>query len=321
MVPERRSTNVLVVYDRPEQFRDLLEARFPDTLFHYATSPSDMKGALAAADPEVVFSIKYPGFPGPALRPIISHSTVKWLQVGGSGYEEFLGWDAERITLTNCVGVLSRFLAETVTGVLLMLNGDLLTYATQQRERIWQQHDFQPLCGQTLLIVGVGAVGGCLADNANALGMRVLGTRQSQTAHASVDEMHAPEALPDLLGRADVVSLHVRLNEDTTHLIDERAIANMKAGSILINTARGPVVEESALIDGLRSGHLRAAYLDVFDTEPLPADHPLWDIDNLFITPHMADSVSDWAKRFAIFFADNLDRWLANKPLQNVVES
>lgn len=118
-----------------------------------------------------------------------------------------------------------------------------------------------------------------------------------------------------------MVSLHVRLNKETTHLIDRQAITKMKAGAILINTARGPVVAESALIDGLRSGHLRAAYLDVFSTEPLPADSPLWHIDNLFITPHMADSVSDWARRFAVFFADNLDRWLVGKPLVNVVES
>ncbi len=319
-MPDVNATSVLVVYDRPEEFRDILESRFCDIVFNYATSPGDVEGALAAANPEIVFSIKHLGFPGPAHRPIISHPSVKWLQVGGSGYEDFLGWDASRITLTSCAGVLSRFLAETVTGALLMLNGNFLTYVKQQKERVWRQHGFQPLCGQTLLIVGVGAVGGCVADNAKALGMRVVGTRRSKTPRASVDEMHAPEALPDLLGRADVVSLHVRLNDATTHLIDRQAIANMKADSILINTARGPVVAESALIDGLRSGHLRAAYLDVFDTEPLPADSPLWHIDNLFITPHMADSVSDWPRRFAIFFADNLDRWLADKPLLNVVE-
>ena len=318
-MPDANATSVLVVYDRPEEFRDILESRFPDVVFGYATSPDNVEAALAAADPEVVFSIKYPGFPGPAHRPIISHSSVKWLQVGGSGYEDFLGWDATRITLTNCAGVLSRFLAETVTGALLMLNGDFLTYLRQQKERVWRQHGFQPLCGQTLLIAGVGAVGGCVADNAKALGMRVLGTRRSGAAHASVDEMHTPEAFPNLLGRADAVSLHVRLNEDTTHLIDRRAIAAMKTGAILINTARWPVVAESALIDGLRSGHLRAAYLDVFDTEPLPAGSPLWHIENLFITPHMADSVNDWARRFAMFFADNLDRWLADKPLLNVV--
>lgn len=319
-MPDANATSVLVVYDRPEEFKDVLESRFPDIAFGYATSPGSVEDALAVANPEIVFSIKHPGFPGPAHTPIISYSSVKWLQVGGSGYEDFLGWDATRITLTNCAGVLSRFLAETVTGALLMLNGNFLTYVKQQKEKVWRQHGFQPLSDQTLLIVGVGAVGGCVADNAKALGMRVLGTRRSKTPHASVDEMHAPEALPDLLGRADVISLHVRLNEETTHLIDRQAIANMKADSILINTARGPVVEESALIDGLRSGHLRAAYLDVFDTEPLPADSPLWHIDNLFITPHMADSASGWARRFAIFFADNLDRWLADKPLLNVVE-
>ena len=139
------------------------------------------------------------------------------------------------------------------------------------------------------------------------------------TRTAYLQPLHTGMRNDRSVGRADAVSLHVRLNEDTTHLIDRRAIAAMKTGAILINTARGPVVAESALIDGLRAGHLRAAYLDVFDTEPLPADSPLGHIENLFITPHMADSVNDWARRFAMFFADNLDRWLADKPLLNVV--
>jgi phosphoglycerate dehydrogenase-like enzyme len=319
MSSRQENPKVLVIHDRPDDFSDVFRSRFPHLPFAYAAAPGEVESALRESDPRVVFSIKHPGFPAASHRPILAHPSVQWIQVGGSGYEHFLGWDAQRITLTNCAGVLSRFLAETVTGSMLMLNGKFLTYNAQQRKGLWQPQAFRPLCEQTLLIVGVGVIGGYIADNAKALGMRVLGTRRSSAPHRSVDEMYPPTALPSLLGEADVVSLHVRVTEETTHLIDREALAAMKREAILINTSRGTVVDEVALIEALQSGHLRAVYLDVFETEPLPPDSPLWHIENVFITPHAADFVPDWPRRFAEFFADNLERWMAGKPLQNVV--
>ncbi len=310
---------MLVVYDQPEHFRDLLDARFPELPIRYVTRPAELEPALHAARPQVVFSIKHPGFPGDTHRPVIDFPSVRWVQVGGSGYEHFLPWDPNRLTLTNCAGVLSRFLAETVTGAMVMLNGGFLRYLDQQRERVWEPHDFRPLSEQSLLVVGVGAIGGLVAANARALGMRVLGVRRNAELHPSVDEMFSFSALPEAVAQADVVSLHVRLCAETTGLFDRDMLARMKPSSILINTARGPVVDEPALVEALQTGSLRAAYLDVFETEPLPVESPLWKMRNVFLTPHAADAVPDWPRRFGAFFADNLTRWLAGDELENVV--
>ena len=111
----------------------------------------------------------------------------------------------------------------------------------------------------------------------------------------------------------------MRLNPATRGLLSRDAFAAMKPGAYLVNTARGPVVDEAALIDALRSGHIAGAYLDVFDTEPLPAESPLWAMPNVLITPHSADNIHGWPRRFATLFADNLERWRAGEPLLNVV--
>ena len=311
--------SVLVLHDRPEDFRDLLRERFADLSFTYAATPDEVPAALDEARPEVVFSIKQSGFPGSAHRPVVDFPGVKWLQVGGSGYEHLVPWDARRLTVTNCAGVLSPYLAETVTGAMLMLNGGLPRYLRQQAAGLWAPRPFRPIRGQTLLVVGLGQIGGHVAANAKALGMRVLGMRRRRDPHPAADEMLPPDALLDALGRADVVSLHLRLNEETRGLFGRPAFAAMKPGALFINTARGPIVEEAALVEALESGHLGGAYLDVFETEPLPPDSPLWRVENVVLTPHASDNVVGWPRLFADFFADNLERWRAGKPLRNLV--
>ena len=310
---------VLVAHNEPDDFRDLLAGRFPDLAFVYASTAEGVVEALRAHDPEVVFSVKHPGFPGPAHAPIPHHPSVRWIQVGGSGFDHLAPWDAVRITVTNGAGVLAPYLAESIAGAMLALGCGFPRYAEQQRARRWQPVPFTPLRGRTLLVVGFGRIGACVAHNAKALGMRVLGVRGNPDPHPAADEMHAPDALASLLPEADFVSLHVRLDAGTRGLLSRRAIAAMKPGAYLVNTSRGAVVDEAALVDALRSGHLGGAYLDVFETEPLPAESALWEMPNVLITPHASDNVVGWPRRFAELFADNLERWRAGAPLERVV--
>ena len=310
---------VLVIHDRPEQFDGLLEARFPDLRFVYATTPQAIAPALAAHDPQAVFSIGWSGFPGRTHRPVVEHPSVRWVQVGGSGYEHLLPWDTSRIQVTNAVGVLARFLAESVMAGILMLNGNFLAYVDQQRRGEWQPLGFRGLAGQTLVVVGLGAIGEWVARDARALGMHVIGIRRSSTPSDSVDELLPPECLREALARADVVSLHLRVDEQTRGLFDAAMLAAIRPGALFVNTGRGALVDEPALVESLVSGHLRGAYLDVFQTEPLPATSPLWAMPNVLITPHASDSVHDFPRRFAELFADNLERFMAGRPLLNPV--
>lgn len=312
-------TKVLVIFTEPEQVSITVVERFPNVEFIYASTGEEVLARLADQNPEIVFSMKDLDFPGHLHRPVVDHPSVRWVQVGGSGYDHMLPWDPFRITVTNGAGVLSRFLAETITGAMLMLNGNFLRYRDLQQKHTWRNIGFRSLEGQTLLVVGVGTIGGALADNAKSLGMRVIGVRGSDTSHPSVDEMYKPEQLLEVIGRADIVSLHLRLSSTTHHSIDAETLSAMRPGALLINTARGPVVDEQALIAALDSGHIGGAYLDVFETEPLPPASELWDKENVFITPHASDGVTDWPARYSGFFGDNLERWLAGKPLENIV--
>lgn len=317
------STNVLVVWDRPDDFHELLVARFPKVKsgvnFEFVSQPDQAHSVLEWFHPSVVFSVKAARFPLETHRIAIGAPSVEWVQVGGSGYDHLYPIDLSRFIVTNCAGVLAKYLAETLTGAMLALNGHFFRYHLQQQKKQWQAISFKPLSEQTLLVVGLGQIGKCVADNAKALGMRVLAVKRDLSDYPSVDRMYTLDQLSVALGQADFVSLHLRLNEDTEGIIDESMLNSMKSGAYLINTARGPIVDSKSFIQAVQSGHLAGAYLDVFDTEPLPPDDQLWQLDNVFITPHASDSVHQWPKRFAEFFADNLDRWLKREPLMNEV--
>ncbi|MBI1384683.1 MAG: D-2-hydroxyacid dehydrogenase [Rhizobiales bacterium] len=311
--------NAIIIDKEPELYIDRLRDRFPDIVFRLAATPDELTARLAEAPAEFGFGIGDQGFTKAGQRIVSEQPSVRFFQVGGSGYDHMLPFARPDVTVCNCAGVLARHLSETVTGAILAINGKFFDYRDQQLTGDWRPLGFRPLAGQTLLVVGLGAIGGWVAHNAKALGMKVLATRAHPAPHPHCDEVHGTDALDDLLPRADYVSLHVRLNDRTRHLMNARTIALMKRGTVLVNTARGGCVETSALLAALASGHLRAAYLDVFEEEPLPANSPLWTTPNLFATPHCADMINGWQVEFADFFAANLERYLVGESLANVV--
>lgn len=309
---------VLIAHARAEALRARLSLRFPDQTFLVADGDSALRDALAE-NPVAALTIKVPEFGVTEYAKIIDAPSMRWVFVGGSGYEHIGTWDPRRVSVTNCVGVLAPFLADTCMGAILSLNQRLLDYREDQRERRWQPKNFTPLASQTLLVVGVGAIGGALAERAKAFGMRVIGVRRSGETHPSIDEMYGPDALLALLGNADVVSVHLRLTDETRGVFDARAFATMKDSALFLNTSRGGCVVEPDLIRALETGALRGAYLDVFETEPLPDDAPIWRAPNLLISPHASDSTVDWEERFCDLFATNLERWRSGANLINVV--
>lgn len=313
---------ILVAHTDPSEVSSVLAERFPDQVFEYVTHGSMVADALKALDPEVIFSISGPAFRRDVHEVMLAHPSVKWLQVGGSGYDHLpFEWDRGRITITHCAGVLAPYLAETITGAMLALNGHFLRYRALQSIAEWRPIPFKPIAGQTLLVVGFGAIGQRLAHNARALGMKVLATRNTPAEHPLADEVHGSDrqTLLELLPRADVVSLHLRLNHDTKRSFDAECFGAMKQGAMFINTSRGRVVDTDALLAALNDGKLMGAYLDVFDAEPLPPEHPLWNAPNTLITPHTSDNVLKYPSYYAKFFADNLARFKAGADLENPI--
>ncbi|MEO1459748.1 MAG: D-2-hydroxyacid dehydrogenase [Pseudomonadota bacterium] len=275
---------ILLLTAQAEIVRDRIAPRLPEERFLCVTGPDDVEAALAS-EPEIAFLIRGRGLPGEAYDRAARLPSLRWLHSAGSGYEYLPRWDPEKLVVTNGVGILAAFLADTAMGAILSLNRGFPVYAERQRMRRWEGRPFRALAGQRLLVVGAGAIGQVLAERARAFGMTTIGLSREGAPRAPFDEMHPLGALDDLLGEADVVSCHLRLTPQTTDMFDARRFARMKPGALFLNSARGRHVDEAALLAALASGHLGGAWLDVFRTEPLPAESPLWDAPNLMITP------------------------------------
>jgi phosphoglycerate dehydrogenase-like enzyme len=251
---------------------------------------------------------------------------LRWLHVAHAGtdapiYAELL---ARGVRITTSSGDTAVPIAQTAITGLLMLARGFPRWIDGQRRHAWEEHPGNALPadleGQTLLLVGVGAIGNEIGRLAQALGMRVVGVRRSaQRPGDHVDELHPPSALPALYPRADWLAIASPLTDETRGLIDAAALAALPAGARVLNVARGAIIDEPALIDALRSGHLGGAYLDVMQEEPLPAGSPLWDLPNVILTPHNSSASSGNAGRLDARFLRNLERWARGEPLDQEV--
>jgi phosphoglycerate dehydrogenase-like enzyme len=217
--------------------------------------------------------------------------------------------DIERIIWTSSVGIHITPLGEwTLFGILALTKG-LPRLEADKRARQWAHYPVDEVRGTTVLIAGLGEIGREVARLAEAFGMEALSTRRSEGD------------LDLLLPRADSIVITLPLTTETRGMFDRRRIGLMKPGAILVNIGRGPVVDEDALIDALRSGRLRGAALDVYATEPLPADSPLWELDNVILSPHTAAQSVHENERIVELFAENLRRYLAGEELRSRIRT
>lgn len=206
---------------------------------------------------------------------------------------DLAGCEARGIKVIPATGANARAVAEYVIGTMLSLLRGAYASTADVAAGTWPRTALSQgleAHGRTLGVVGFGGIGRLAAQLARGLGMRIVGSDAAlPAAHPAWQEAGAePLALDELLGQADVVTLHVPLTPETRHLLDAARIARMRPGAILINTSRGGIVDEAALAAALRAGRLRGAALDVFEQEPLPAGGPLADAPNLILTPHIA---------------------------------
>ncbi len=253
---------------------------------------------------------------------------LRWIQgsmAGAGEVAEKAGLKDTDITITTASGVFSGPLAEFALAALLSHAKQFNRLRREQSEKIWRQATTGSLEDKTLCIVGLGNIGRVVAKRARPFGMRVLGVkrtvREDDEAWGYANELYATENLNDALGEADYVVATLPGTPETHHLLDEAAISSIKEGAYFVNIGRGSVVEEAALVEALEKGHLSGAALDVFETEPLPQDSPLWEMEGVIISPHSTDMVPELVnKRQTDLFCDNLRRYLAGEDLVNVLD-
>jgi phosphoglycerate dehydrogenase-like enzyme len=242
------------------------------------------------------------------------------VSVGGSGTDHLAPWDPSRLTVTNAAGVGAETMAQYAIAAMLHFTLDLPSFAARQRERRWAPGKVASVTGLTLAILGLGKTGQAVAPLAKALGMQVIGIRATTAETPHVDRVEPVGRLQEVLGEADFILVCLPLTARTRYLLDTQQFAAMKRGAVLIDLSRGGIVRHSALVKGLTDGALKGAALDVFETEPLSSDSPLWSMPNVIITPHCSSVYDGWERRSIEMFCDNVDRWRHGEKRNNIVD-
>jgi len=329
----------------PQRIREVLPA---DWDLYVSSEQRDGSGdGVVRAGPEVLEAVSEAqiylgwGIPGSIIE---AGGDLEWVHtavagVGGSLSSAML---ESRVVFTNSAGIHAPPMAETVLGMILHFARGLDLAAEGQRRGEWWQDPFVSgdtplfeLADSTVGIVGFGGIGREVARRVAALGARVVASKRTPAREGAddleavagggrlgdhVDVGHGREGLDRVLRESDVVVLSAPETDETRGMIDADALVRMKDGVILVNVARGKLIDEKALERALRSGRVRGAGLDVFAREPLPEDHPFWSLPNVLVTPHVSAVTDGFWERETALIVENVGRYLAGEPLRNTVD-
>lgn len=299
---------VLHCDDRPPQ----LEQRVGSAELRFAT-PDTLPDALPGAEVLLVWD-----FTSDAVaRAWPAADVLRWVHTASAGVDRvtFPAAIASEVAITNSRGIFDAPIAEYVLGLVLAFAKDLPATLAAQGRRQWRHRETEPVAGRTAVVVGSGPIGRAVARLLDCVGMhtRLVGRRSSEGVHAF-------DALTSLLPEADVLVLAAPLTDATRGMLDAAALALMKPTARVVNIGRGDLVVEPDLVAALSEGRIAGAGLDVFGTEPLPTDSPLWELPQVIVSPHMSGDLVGWRDALVDVFVDNLDRYRAGKPLRNVVD-
>ena len=293
--------------EQAEGLRDRLPAEVRVDVF----DPS--ADELPASAGEVEFFVIPYDFGVDPVRRAAGLPRLRVVQTLTAGVDAYLPYVPHGVTLCSARGVHDASTAELAVALALASLRELPDWVRAQDRGMWAHRATESLADKTVLIVGYGAIGAAVERRLAGFECTVL-----RAARSPRDGVAGLDALPDLLPRADVVVLTVPMTDETRHLVDRDFLARLRDGALLVNVARGPVVDTDALLAELSAGRLRAA-LDVTDPEPLPAQHPLWRAPGVLITPHVGGNTSAFAPRALRLVEDQVRRYVAGQPLQNVV--
>jgi len=298
----------------PERFRDALQERLPDTELVCWRTEADFVAGLGEA--EVVM----------AFRPPRGHwrraDRLRFVQMTGAGVDALLPAPdlPARVRIANARGIHAEHMGEFALAMMLAFEKRIPLWLEEQQQRRWKYHGIRTLRGKTAAILGLGAIGLEVARLCKAFGMRVTGTRRSGAALAGVDRVARPEETAELLAEADYVVVLLPLTPETRNSIGPDLLEVLPKHAVLINLARGGILDEVELAQRLESHRLRGAALDVFAEEPLPETSPLWAVPNTILTPHISGWFPGYAERVADIFVENLERLDRGEALLNEID-
>lgn len=319
MTPPAEKTIITSLFDAGEGPPPGLDALAGEAELRHATNARELASALPGAEVLLVTDFRT-GALGEAWPQA---DALRWIHATSAGVDAVLLPDvvASDIPVTNARGIFDRGIAEYVLGAILLFAKDMHGSLRYKHERRWCHRDTERIDGRRVLIVGAGSIGRQIGALLKASGMEVTGTSgRGRDSDPVFGRVHPAGELHALLGEADYVVIAAPLTEATEGLFDAATLARMSPQARLINVGRGPIVVSDDLVSALREGHIAGAALDVFEEEPLPPGHPLWELDNVFITAHMAGDFIGWREALIEQFIDNFRRWKAGASLLNVVD-
>lgn len=305
---------ILLYHPEAPAYAALLRQRVADVDLTATTAEDEFRRALPLA--EILVTHRFP------VDALATAARLRWIQITMAGAEFMtpVRHDIEHLVVTNGRGIHTEPIADYVLTAMAMLQSDFPGLLRDQAARRWRRRPVVALAGHTLGIVGLGAIGQEIARRAKVCGMEVVGLRRSGAPMADVEQMYRPEEMPRFLPRCDFVVLAVPETDATRTMIGAGEFSAMKRTAFVINIARGSIIDEPAMVAALTRGTIAGACLDVFAVEPLPADSPLWTLENVIVTPHIAGMRADYADRFTDILVENLDHFTRHETLRNVVD-
>ena len=312
-----KETNIVVLMPMDDEQKVQLMNAMPGGNFIFSSVKEI--NAATIADAHIIIG-------NPTIEMAKEARNLKWLQLNSAGADSFVkeGVLKEGVILTNATGAYGLAISEHMIGVLLEIFKKLHLYRDNQNNSLWKDEgEVKSIYGSTVLIIGLGDIGGEFAKRIKALGGYTIGVRRSDTNKPDyLDELYLMDKIDELLPRADVVALSLPNTKETYKMFSAEKFSKMKDGAVLLNVGRGTCIDTEALCDALESGKLMGSALDVTDPEPLPRDHRLWQIKNAVITPHISGDyhLKETHNRIVRIAIENLKAFAENKEMRNLVD-
>ncbi|MBX9750489.1 MAG: D-2-hydroxyacid dehydrogenase [Roseococcus sp.] len=311
---------VLVHHHQSALYLDELKRRQPEPRYVVLDNYADLPATLEREQPDAVVSFRM-GFLGAFPREmLLGFPSIRWLHATGAGIEHLPPWDPARVMVTNSSGLHVSIMAEYAIWAMLDQAQRMGLYRQQQQDRIWKLLPVTPLAGRTVAIVGMGRIGREIGRRLAVFGARVVGVTRTGAPLAEADLVLPEARLDEALAEADICVILTPLTPRTRGLFGAERLLRLKPGCHLINLARGNIVDEAALRPLLAEGRIGHATFDVFHTEPLAAEDAMWDAPGVTVTPHVSGELAEWQFHAVMLFAENLGRWIAGTPLQNLCD-